>query len=43
MNQTTAIAPERPKSNVEVVCTTISKPEFKQRLAAALHSPSTAS
>ena len=36
MNQTTAIAPERPKSNVEVVCTTISKPEFKQRLAAAL-------
>ena len=36
MNQTTAIATERPKSNVEVVCTTISKPEFKQRLAAAL-------
>lgn len=36
MNQTTAIAAERPKSNVEVVCTTISKPEFKQRLAAAL-------
>lgn len=32
----TAIATERPKSNVELVCSTISKPEFKQRLAAAL-------
>lgn len=36
MTQSTAIATERPRTNVEQVCTTIAKPEFRQRIAAAL-------
>ncbi len=33
MNQ---IATREPRNNVEHVCSTIAKPEFKQRIAAAL-------
>ena len=38
MNQptTTAIAERQPRTNVEAVCQTIARPEFKERLAAAL-------